>query len=132
MRSRPAPVSTFLVGRSVSEPSAPRKDWVNTRFQISTKRSSASGLAGPPSGPRRGPKSQNSSELGPHGPTSPISQKLSAPSRWIRSVGKPTASAQISWASSSLVWMVTQMRSPSRPRTSVSSSQDHGMASALK
>ena len=63
---------------------------------------------------------------------SPISQKLSLSRRWMRSRGNPTLSAQISSASSSEVWTVTQMRSPSRPSTSVTNSHAHGMASALK
>ena len=55
IRSSPAPVSTFRAGRSVSDPSGFRKNCVNTRFQISTKRCSAAGSAGPPSGPCSGP-----------------------------------------------------------------------------
>ena len=39
---------------------------------------------------------------------------------------------QIASASSSLTWTVTQMRSPSRPSTSVTNSHAHGMASVLE
>ena len=46
--------------------------------------------------------------------------------------GRRPTSAQISSASSSETWQVIQMRSPSRPRTSVMNSHAHGMASALK
>ena len=45
---------------------------------------------------------------------------------------RPTLSIQICSASSSSSWTVIQRRSPSWPRTSVSSSQAIGMASALK
>ncbi len=73
------------------------------------------------------------SESGPHGPVSPMAQKLSSsPMRWIRSGGRPTLSIQICSASSSVSWTVTQRRSPSKPKTSVSSSQAIGMASSLK
>ena len=72
------------------------------------------------------------SDEGPHGPVSPISQKLSLSSRWMRSRGTPTPSAQMSSASSSEMWQVIQSRSPSSPSTSVTNSQAHGMASALK
>ncbi len=82
--------------------------------------------------PTSGPKSQNSSELGPHGPMSPISQKLSLSRRWMRSIGKPTSSTHSATASSSSTWQVTQMRSPSRPSVSVENSQAQRMASALK
>ena len=55
---------------------------MNTRFQISTKRSSLT--AGPPPGPCSGPRSQKISELYPHGPVSAIFQRLvSSPRRWI-------------------------------------------------
>jgi hypothetical protein len=74
-----------------------------------------------------------SSEQGPHGPVSPICQKLSAsPRRWMRSIGTPTTSCQICSASSSEVCTVIQMRSPSKPRSSVVYSQAQGMASSLK
>ena len=41
----------------------------------------------------------------------------------MRSIGTPTTSCQIFSASSSLSWTVIQMRSPSKPQTSVTSSQ---------
>ncbi|CAB4912516.1 unannotated protein [freshwater metagenome] len=132
IRSIPAPVSTLRVGRSLSSPDSPRKCWVNTRFQISTNRFSASSFAGPPSGPCSGPKSKKISVEGPQGPVSPISQKLSLSSRWILLGSRPTTSVQMPSASSSVTWHVTQRRSPSMPRTSVTNSQAHGIASALK
>ena len=50
----------------------------------------------------------------------------------MRSIGTPTTSCQICSASSSEVWTVIQMRSPSKPRSSVTYSHAHGMASSLK
>ena len=62
------------------------------------------------------PRSMWISEHGPHGPVSPICQKLSlSPRRWMRSIGTPTCSCQIASASSSLSWTVIQSRSPSKP-----------------
>ena len=55
---------------------------------------------------------------GPHGPEVVVVAHL-----WIRSGRSPTLSIQICSASSSLSCTVTQRRSPSRPNTSVSSSQ---------
>ena len=47
--------------------------------------------SGPPSGPNAGPRSMWISLHGPHGPVSPICQKLSlSPRRWMRSIGTPT------------------------------------------
>ena len=77
MRSRPAPVSMFLRGSSVSTPSASRLNCMKTRFQISTKRWSPPCL-GPPSCPYDSPLSKKISESGPHGPVSPMAQKLSS------------------------------------------------------
>ena len=133
MRSRPAPVSIDGLGSGVRLPSGAWSYCMNTRFQNSRKRSPAGSASGPPSGPYAGPLSMCSSEHGPHGPVSPICQKLSAsPRRWMRSIGTPTASCQICSASSSEVCTVIQMRSPSSPSVSVTSSHAHGMASALK
>ena len=50
----------------------------------------------------------------------------------MRSIGTPTTSCQIFSASSSLSWTVIQMRSPSKPHSSVTSSQLYGIASSLK
>ena len=50
----------------------------------------------------------------------------------MRSIGTPTTSCQIFSASSSLSWTVIQMRSPSNPHVSVTSSQLYGIASSLK
>ncbi len=76
--------------------------------------------------------------LGPQGPVGPACQKFSeAPSAWMRSRGTPI-STHSSTASSSPGTpsmpskTVIQMRSGSRPKTSVESSQPKRMASALK
>ncbi len=124
IRSRPAPVSICGVGSGVREPSGAWSYCMKTRFQNSMKRSPWGSFSGPPSGPNSGPRSMCSSLHGPHGPVSPICQKLSlSPRRWMRSIGTPTTSCQIFSASSSLSWTVIQMRSPSKPHTSVTSSQ---------
>ena len=91
---------------------------VKTRFQNSTKRSSPP-LSGPPSAPNCGPLSKKISELGPHGPVGPISQKLSSPRRWMRLGGTPMRSRQSSSAWSSEVCTVTHRRSGSSPKPSV-------------
>ena len=46
--------------------------WMNTRFQISMKRSSST--SGPPSGPYRAPRSTKISEHGPPGPAACVCQ----------------------------------------------------------
>ena len=102
------------------------------------KRSPWGSWSGPPSGPNAGPRSMWISEHGPHGPVSPICQKLSlSPSRWMRSSGTPTCSCQIASASSSLSWTVIHSRSPSKPQpplagSEVTRSQLHGMIVALE
>ena len=131
-RSRPIPVSMFLRGSSLRVPSASRLYCMKTRFQISTKRASPP-CFGPPSSPYDAPRSMKISESGPQGPVSPIVQKLSSsPMRWMRSGRTPTLSIHSCSASSSPSCTVIQRRSPSRPKTSVSSSQAIGIASALK
>ena len=133
MRSRPAPVSIDGRGSGVRVPSGAWSNCMKTRFQNSMKRSPAGSASGPPSGPYSAPRSMCSSEHGPQGPVSPICQKLSAsPRRWMRSMGTPTASCQISSASSSEVCTVIQRRSPSNPRSSVTYSHAQGMAFSLK
>ena len=118
MRSRPAPVSIDGLGSGVRVPSGAWLNCMKTRFQNSMNRSPWGSFSGPPSGPNAGPRSMCSSEHGPHGPVSPICQKLSlSPRRWMRFMGTPTCSCQICSASSSLSWTVIQMRSPSRPNT---------------
>ena len=92
MRSRPAPVSICGVGSGVRDPSGAWSYCMKTRFQNSMKRSPWGSWSGPPSGPKAGPRSMCSSLDGPHGPVSPICQKLSlSPRRWMRSIGTPTA-----------------------------------------
>ena len=79
-------MSTDGFGNAVREPSGAWLNCMNTRFQNSMKRSPCGSCSGPPSGPNAGPRSMWISEHGPHGPVSPICQKLSlSPSRWIRS-----------------------------------------------
>ncbi len=129
----PAPVSMFLRGSSVSLPSASRlrlhEDQVPDLDEALGRRRAW----GRRRAPYAGPLSMKISESGPQGPVSPMAQKLSSsPMRWIRSGRTPTVSIQICSASSSLSCTVTQRRSPSRPKTSVRSSQAIGMASALK
>ena len=50
----------------------------------------------------------------------------------MRSAGNPTWSIQMRSASSSETCTVTQIRSPSMPRTPVTNSQAHAIASDLK
>ena len=126
-------MSMFFFGSGVREPSGAWSYCMKTRFQNSMNRSPWGSVAGPPSGPNAGPRSRCSSLHGPHGPVSPICQKLSlSPIRWMRAIGTPTRSCQICSASSSLSWTVIQIRSPSKPSTSVVYSQAHGMAFSLK
>ena len=67
IRSRPAPVSMFLRGSSVSVPAASRLSCMKTRFQISTKRWSPPCL-GPPSCAVRLPLVEEDLRVGPAGP----------------------------------------------------------------
>ena len=120
MRSRPSPVSIDGLGSSVRVPSGAWLYCMKTRFQNSMNRSPCGSCSGPPSGPNAGPRSMWISLHGPHGPVSPICQKLSlSPRRWMRSIGTPTCSCQMASASSSLSWTVIHNRSPSRPNVSV-------------
>ena len=106
IRSSPMPVSTCWAGSSVSLPVASRLYWMKTLFQISITRGSS-----PLTGARRpaarsasisacGLRSTLISVHGPHGPVSPISQKLSlAPKKWTWSSGRPATSFQMAAAS---------------------------------
>jgi hypothetical protein len=84
------------LGSGVRLPSAPRSNCMKTRFQISSQRSQSQAT------PRQGRPAFSSaqgmsfpwkkwiSEQGPHGPVSPMAQKLSlAPSLWMRLSGMP-------------------------------------------
>ena len=119
---------------------------MNTRFQSSMKRSlpaltPISGFA-PSAGSESGPpRSMWISVHGPHGPVSPISQKLSHfDARSTRSGETPAFSIQMRSASSSAPRpssaspskTVTHRRSAGRPQTFVSSSQAQVIASSLK
>lgn len=74
-RSSPMPVSTCREGSARSEPSACRSNWMNTRFQTSITSGSPVFTSFAASRPPM--RSKWISEHGPHGPVSPISQKLS-------------------------------------------------------
>ena len=77
-RSSPMPVSMFFFGRSLTmrksvfDFTSSMRYCMNTRFQISTYRSSS--VAGPPSMPYSGPRSKKISEQGPAGPGCPVCQ----------------------------------------------------------
>ncbi len=87
---------------------------MNTRFQNSRYRSPAFSMS--PSGPYSGPRSSRISEHGPHGPGTPIDQKLSfMPSRTIRSSGRPTRRFHKAMASRSSWNTLTQSRDSSNP-----------------
>ena len=102
-------------------------NWVNTRFQISRKRSQSQ--PGPQVGlpqPRSGPRSmwisdQDRTDAANFPPV--ISQAYNVSS------GTPTTLCQISKASSSSVWMVMYSLSPGRPSSLVRNSQLQGITS---
>ncbi len=131
------PVSIEGLGSGVILPLASRLNCMKTRFQISSQRSQSQ------AGPRQtrpafssahgrcSPWWKWTSEQGPHGPVSPIAQKLSfSPRRRIRSAGRNCL--QSSNASSSSVKTVALSRSLGRPKSSVRSSQQDWIASFLK
>ena len=124
------PVSTCLEGNSSSEPSPRRLYWMKTRFQISI-------TSGVPALTSSGPqpfcvRSKWISEHGPHGPVSPISQKLSFSSKRRTWAGLTSVTSfQIFSASSSSRNTVTQSRSLGSFKTPVSSSHAQPMASRL-
>jgi len=102
IRSSPMPVSMEGLGRAIRSPSACWSNCMKTRFQISTNRSPSS--SGDPGGPPAmcSPWSQKISEQGPHGPVSPMDQKLSAvPMRMILSSDSPAIFFHSPCASSS-------------------------------
>src|SRR5664280_3145758 len=75
-RSKPIPVSTCLAGNGENQPLGFALNWMKTRFQISMQRASPLFTKLPLVSPA-GVRSTWSSEHGPHGPVSPIIQKLS-------------------------------------------------------
>ena len=97
MRSRPAPVSIDGFGSGVR--AAVGRLVVLHEHEVPELHEAvarAGRRSGPPSGPNAGPRSMWISLHGPHGPVSPICQKLSlSPRRWMRSIGTPTCSCQI-------------------------------------
>ena len=104
MRSSPAPVSMFCLGSGASVPSALAVELhehevpdLDVALLAAVQRAAL--------GPVLGALVEVDLRDGPHGPVSPISQKLSSsPRRWMRSAGTPTASRQMSAASSSSRW----------------------------
>ena len=73
------------------------------------------------------------SEHGPHGPVSPIDQKLSdVGMRMMRLSGRPAMRRHSAAASSSEEWTVTSSRSFGRPYSFVVRFQASSIASSLK
>ena len=94
--SKPIPVSMFLLGNvPTTSKGLSCIDSINTRFHISTNRSSPPPI-GPPSGPYFDPLSIKISEQGPQGPGIFICQKLSLSPYCILSSGTPISLSQIS------------------------------------
>ena len=97
MRSRPMPVSIEGLGRSTRSPGPRCSYCMNTRFQnleepVAVLRPALPG--GPPA--TLSPWSKKISEQGPHGPVSPIDQKLSEVAmRMILSSEKPVTFFQM-------------------------------------
>src|SRR6185503_8942756 len=75
-RSKPMPVSTCFAGNGENVPSGFALNWMNTKFQISMHRESPL-LTRLPCVSPLGVRSTCNSLHGPHGPVSPIIQKLS-------------------------------------------------------
>ena len=75
MRSKPIPVSTCFNNKSSKEPSGFRLYCIKTRFHTSITSGTPILTNGPPD--LSGVLSKCISVHGPHGPVSPISQKLS-------------------------------------------------------
>ena len=75
-RSKPMPVSTCCAGSGVKVPSGLALNWMKTLFQISMH-SALLWLTSRPLVSPAGVRSMWISEHGPHGPVSPIIQKLS-------------------------------------------------------
>ena len=133
MRSSPMPVSIDGRGRSTRVSGSCCSYCMKTRFHISMKRSpSSSGLPGGPPG-MPSPWSKNISEHGPHGPVSPIDQKLSLVGmRMMRSSGRPAIFFHRAKASSSSENTVTSRRSAGRPNSFVTRFQASSIATSLK
>ncbi len=133
------PVSIDGFGSGVIAPLASRLNCMNTRFQISSQRSQSQAApwqtrpAFSSAHGRWSPWWKCTSEQGPHGPVSPMAQKLSfSPRRRMRSSPRPATDFQSAKASSSSVKTVAFRRSLGSPSSSVSSSQQKRIASSLK
>ena len=141
-RSNPIPVSITLNGKGTSEPSALRSYCMNTRFHISMTRGLSLLTSEAPETALRSSSGRRSiwiSEHGPHGPVSPISQKLSCLFPLIIwSAGRcrsHIAAASSSRQSPSAGFpsnTVAYRREESSFSTSTRNSQAQSMASALK
>lgn len=131
------PVSMCWAGSGFSFPFVSRLNCMKTRFQISMTLGSS--LLTMSAASRLPMRSKWISEHGPHGPVSPISQKLSVLSPGIicasgryffhssfasRSAARPSSSSPSKY--------VAYRRSTGSFHTSVSSVKAHSMASALK
>ena len=128
----PSPVSMLRCGSGSSEPSSCSEHCMKTRFQYSKKRSFS-----PPGGPRRsrsrGPGRSRAPSTGRRARPGPACQKFSERgSRTIRSAGTPTerqhsiaSSSGPTPSSSSPSKTLIQIRSGSRPKPWVESSQAH-------
>ena len=135
-------MSMFLLGRSVSVPSACSSYDMKTRFPNSRKRSQRvqPGLQSSVPQPASSPQSQYISESGPHGPGPPTDQKFSEEgSGTIRSTGIPIRSQRAIASSSgpsfrpgSPAWTLTQTLSQSSFNRSRMNSVAYSIAPSLK
>ena len=132
--SRPMPVSMHGSGSGLILPVSSLKNCIKTRFHISRKRSqSHPTLQSWRLQPTSSPWSMSISEHGPHGPVSPMAQKLSSSSRRTTLSGEmPVSLGHSSAASSSSRKTVTHSFSLGRPSLSTKNSQANSMASFLK
>src|SRR5208283_663658 len=132
--SSPMPVSILGLGRGVRVPNSSRLNCMNTRFQSSKYLSQSHPT--PQSvfpHPTSSPWSMIISEQGPHGPVSPICQKLSfAPSLTILLWGRSVSSFHSFSASSSSWYTVTHNLSFGSAYGPVRSSHAKTIASFLK
>src|SRR5678810_588704 len=138
--SKPIPVSTCLSGNDSSFPFFDRLNWMNTLFHISITVPVSSLFTNEwPSLFAFGRLSKCISVQGPHGPVSPISQKLSfllpinilsSGIHFFHSLYASSSLGNPSFSSPSK--MVTYNLSLSNPYTLVNSSQLHSIASFLK
>ena len=143
-RSSPIPVSTCFAARGLRLPSVCASYWIKTRFHISMTRGLPVFTRSFPGTRSRSASVRRSiwiSEQGPHGPVSPIIQKLSSePKARILSFGIRVSVAQSDWASSSRsspspsspAWTVAYSLSGDSPHWVTKSSQAQEMASFLK